>query len=64
VAFVVAGVVAVGVEYLGEMVESERQARPWLLGVLILSWLYLIFASSGGLVWLSSGRWPRPVWPF
>jgi len=52
------------VEYLGKKVESERQARPWLLGVLILSWLYLLFASSGGLVWLSSGRWPRPVWPF
>jgi len=60
----VAGGVAVGVMHLGEKAASKRQARPWLLGVLILSWLYLLFASSGGLVWLSSGRWPRPVWPF
>jgi hypothetical protein len=49
---------------LGEKAASKRQARPWLLRVLILSWLYLIFVSSGGLVWLARGRWPQPVWPF
>ena len=69
---VVAFGVALGVAFgvisrmfdLADKMKSERQARLWLFLMLIMSWLYLIFASSGGLVWLSSGRWPQPVWPY
>ena len=64
VALSVAGGVISRMFDLADKMKSERQARLWLFLMLIMSWLYLIFASSGGLVWLSSGRWPQPVWPY
>uniref|UniRef100_UPI002ADDF877 hypothetical protein n=1 Tax=Chloroflexus sp. TaxID=1904827 RepID=UPI002ADDF877 len=64
VALGVAGGVVFGVAALVENAIKHQRTQPWLLGGLCLSWLFLIFASSGGLVWLSSGRWPVPVWPY
>ncbi len=36
----------------------------WLLILLGVSWLALAFLSFGGQVWLQTGVWPIPSWPF
>lgn len=66
VAFVVAGGVAVGVAVgVAAVVDKGSSVLRALLGALGLAVLLaLSFLSLGGWVWLQTGHWPVPVWPW
>ncbi len=59
-AFGVAVGMASGVD---DNIEDARSSR-WALMLLTLSLGTLTFFNLGGMVWLQSGSWPIPVWPF
>ncbi len=64
VTFVVALIVAMGLTAVVSERVRENVPSLWALALLLLSYLALFFLSAGGVIWLETGAWPAPVWPF